>query len=79
MYLWSIIFEGDILWLYDRQRELVLLDNLYARQGRQMFVLYGRRRDPSEPWTDYDTPLGRATLRRARGRVVHRRGQCLAE
>lgn len=29
---------------YDRQRELALLDDLYARQDGQMFVLYGRRR-----------------------------------
>src|SRR5438132_13940020 len=29
---------------YDRSRELELLDNLYARLGGQLFVLYGRRR-----------------------------------
>jgi len=29
---------------HDRQRELAMLDNLYARQDGQMFVLYGRRR-----------------------------------
>ena len=29
---------------YDRQRELALLDDLYARPGGQMFILYGRRR-----------------------------------
>lgn len=29
---------------YDRKRELRLLDELFARSGGQMFVLYGRRR-----------------------------------
>jgi len=29
---------------HDRQREMALLDNLYARSDGQMFVLYGRRR-----------------------------------
>jgi AAA+ ATPase superfamily predicted ATPase len=29
---------------HDRQRELALLDRLYVRPGRQLLVLYGRRR-----------------------------------
>jgi AAA+ ATPase superfamily predicted ATPase len=45
MYAQSIVLQIDIIMpFHDRLRELQLLDELFARAGGQLFVLYGRRR-----------------------------------